>query len=455
MADTRIATVHAWQALDSRGDPTVGCEVVLRDGGHGSVIVPSGKSTGRHEAAELRDGGERFGGKGVTAAIKNVTGPLAAAVGGLDATDQHAVDHALRQTDGTSDLRRMGANAVLGISLAAALARADSLSLPLYEAVAEPGGPLLPMPMVNILSGGAHAAGALDIQDVLVVPVGATSFAQAIEWAWRVRKGTAEAARDRGHGTGLVADEGGLGLELGSNRRALELITEGMSRAGLRPRDDVGIALDVAAGQFAQGNRYLLRTEGRTLSADELIDELSRWRAMFPVVSVEDVLGEDDWAGWRRATRQLDGIQVLGDDLFATDQRRLARGIDAGVGNAVLVKPNQVGTLSEALDVVRAARQAGYQTVLSARSGDAEDSWLADLSVGWRTGQIKVGSTMRAERTAKWNRLLQIESRLGAAARFASWGTASDRETGCGGPRRGMGVADGGPSAGPGPASRF
>jgi enolase len=342
---------------------------------------------------------------------------LARAVSGLDAADQRGVDAALRAVDGTPDLSRYGANAVLAISLATAVARASRV--PLYAV--DHHAPLLPMPMVNVLSGGAHAGGALDIQDVLVVPVGARSFREAIEWAWQVRRATAECAAAQGFPTALVADEGGLGPRLASNRAALELVAEGIERSGLTAGAEVALAVDVAATTFADGNRYDLRAEGRRVTAAELVSELAEWVRDFPIVSLEDVLAEDDWAGWRDATERLGGVQLLGDDLFATNAARLREGIEAGVANAILVKPNQVGTLTDAYDVVIAARQAGYNTVLSARSGDTEDSWLADLAVAWRTGQIKVGSTTRSERTAKWNRLLKIEADLAPTAPFTSW----------------------------------
>lgn len=280
--------------------------------------------------------------------------------------------------------------------------------------------------MVNVISGGAHAGGALDIQDVLVVPVGARSFREAIEWAWQVRRATAECASAQGLPTALVADEGGLGPHLATNRAALELVVEGIERSGLRAGTEVALAVDVAATTFADRNGYDLRSEGRRVTAAELVSELAEWVRDFPIVSLEDVLAEDDWGGWRDATSRLDSIQLLGDDLFATNAARLRQGIEAGVANAILVKPNQVGTLTDAYDVVTAARQAGYNTVLSARSGDTEDSWLADLAVAWRTGQIKVGSTTRSERTAKWNRLLKIEADLGPAAPFASWPSSPD-----------------------------
>lgn len=418
MADLHIATVQAWEALDSRGQPTVACEVVLRGGARGAATMPSGASTGRHEAHELRDGDARYGGRGVRRAVDNVNRALARAVTGLDSTDQRQVDAALRAADGTPDLHRLGANAVLSVSVAAAIASAAATGRPLYAAVGD--DPLLPMPMVNILSGGAHAGGVLDIQDVLVVPVGATSFAQSLEWAWRVRTCTAAVARDRGLPTSLVADEGGLGLALPGNRAALELVVAGMDRAELRAGPDVAVAVDIAASQFYDDGRYRLATDNRTLDPDELVEELAQWCRDFPIVSLEDVLSEDDWAGWQRATSVLGAVQLLGDDLFVTNIDRLDRGMADGIANAVLVKPNQIGTLTDAHDMVDAARRAGYRTVLSARSGETEDSWLADLAVGWRTGQIKVGSTTRAERTAKWNRLLRIEADLGPD-RFARW----------------------------------
>ncbi|WP_138734400.1 phosphopyruvate hydratase [Modestobacter excelsi] len=421
MSDTTIASLFAWEALDSRGKPTVGCEVRLDGGATGRATVPSGASTGRHEARELRDGEARHGGNGVRRAVANVTGQLADAVRGLDATDQTGLDRTMRHLDGTSDLGRLGANAVLAVSVAASIAAAAARALPLYEAVADDGAaPLLPLPMVNIISGGAHSGRSIDVQDFLAVPVGASSFTEAIDWAGRVRAGAAEELAHRGLPVALVADEGGLGPLLPTNRSALDVVVAGITRAGLRPGEDVGIAVDVAATQFLRADgRYVLAAEDRELTSEELVDELADWCAAYPIVSLEDALGEDDWAGWRTATQRLQGRQLLGDDLFVTNPDRLQRGIDEGVGNAVLVKPNQIGTLDTARSVVRTAHAAGYATVLSARSGETEDDWLADLAVGWRTGQIKVGSTMRSERTAKWNRLLRLDAELGRRAEYA------------------------------------
>lgn len=377
------------------------------------AMVPSGASTGAHEALELRDGGDRYAGRGVRRAVANVAGPLAAAVRGLDACDQQALDAALRAADGTADLSRLGANAVLSVSLAAAVATASATGVPLYGAGAGPGGELLvPMPMVNVISGGAHAARGIDVQDLLVVPLGAHGFAEAIEWAVRVRAATALVLGEHGLPSALAADEGGLGPVLPSNRQALELLSAGIERAGLRLGDDAAIAMDLAANDFydAAKQRYVLRSEGRVLGAQEWVQEVASWVADFAIVSLEDVMAEDDWDGWSYATTKLAGCQLVGDDVFVTDVQRLERAIAAGVANAVLVKPNQVGTVSDAAAVVGRARSAGYATVLSARSGDTEESWLADLAVAWRTGQIKVGSTTRSERTAKWNRLLRIEA---------------------------------------------
>ena len=417
MSATRIVAVRAFEALDSRGRPTVAVRVELGAGASGLALAPSGASTGLGEAVELRDGGVRYDGFGVRRAVENAKGPLASAVIGLDGADQQDVDAALRAADGSEGLARLGANAVVAISAATAIATARALGIPLYRLLGGDEAPLLPLPMVNIISGGAHAAGGIDVQDLLCIPVGARSFAEAIEWAGRVRAATARCAVEDGLGSSLVADEGGLGPPLASTAAALELLARGIERSGLRPADDVAIAIDVAATQLTRPEGgYRLRNEGRELGADELIELIAGWRAAYPIVSIEDPLADHDWEGWKVATDRLGTTtQMLGDDLLVTDPLRLARAIEEGVANAVLVKPNQVGTLSEAAEVVRAAHRAGYATVVSARSGDTEDAWLADLAVGWRAGQIKVGSTMRSERTAKWNRLLEIEALDGRA----------------------------------------
>jgi enolase len=405
-----IERLLAWEALDSRGRPTVACAIVVEGGGEGQAIVPSGASTGTHEAHERRDGGSRYAGAGVRDAVAALNGEIAALLRSRDASDQQAVDDALRALDGTPSLERLGANAVLAASVACALASASARRLPLWRAIHPDGPPLLPLPMVNVLSGGAHAGELVDLQDVLVVPVGASSFGEAIEWAGRVRAATAAVLHERGHRVALVADEGGLAADLASNREALELVSAGIDRSGLAAGEEVAIAVDVAATQLQHGDRYRFACEGRELTAAALVDELQGWCEAFPVVSIEDPVGEDDVGGWRLASERLGGIQLLGDDLFVTSPARVLEGISAGTANAVLVKPNQVGTLSEARCVIELARAAGYATVLSARSGETEDAWLADLAVGWRSGQLKVGSTTRSERTAKWNRLLRLEA---------------------------------------------
>jgi enolase len=413
-----IVDVDAWEVLDSRGRPTVAASVRVAGGGTGSAAVPSGASVGTHEAHELRDGGDRYAGRGVLGAVENVRTSLAEAVKGRDATDQAAVDRALRDADGTRNLEHLGANAVLAVSLATALAAADQQRVPLYRYLA--GDRLtIPLPMINIVSGGAHAGGAVDIQDVLVVPVAAESFADALETVVRVRAATVAVAEAEGHRASLVADEGGIGVQLGSNRAALELVIRGIERAGLTPGGDVALAIDVAATQFFRDGRYVLAAEDRSLDPADWVAELAEWVRDLPIVSIEDPSADDDWEAWAIASKELGAIQLLGDDLFVTSRERLQRGIDEGVANAILVKPNQNGTLTGASEVVRQAHDAGYATVLSARSGETEDSWLADLAVGWATGQIKVGSTTRSERTAKWNRLLRIARELGTEATYA------------------------------------
>jgi enolase len=382
--------------------------------------VPSGASTGGHEAVERRDGGERYGGQGVLGAVASANGELRDRIMGLDATDQQAVDAALESADPQADLGTVGANAVLALSLATLVAAADSTARPLWQQLDDSPEPLIPMPMVNIVSGGAHARGLLDIQDVLVVPEGATSFAQAIEWVARVRQATADLLDERGGSSALVADEGGLAGSLGSNEAGLALVTDGIARSGLRPGTDVSLALDLAANQLWTGERYALRVEQRELTAHDWLGVVAGWCEKFPISSIEDALFEDDWAGWAGASTSIGvGRQLLGDDLFATNDARVERGVAGGVANAVLVKPNQAGSVSRAAAVVSRAQAAGYGTVVSARSGDTEDTWLADLAIGWRARQIKVGSTMRSERTAKWNRVLEIESRAAGRSVFA------------------------------------
>jgi enolase len=420
MTLSTIRNVYAWEALDSRGKPTVAAVVELADGARGRAVVPSGASTGGHEAFERRDGGDRYGGQGVLGAVASANGELRDRIIGLDATDQQAVDAALESADPRADLGTIGANAVLALSLATLVAAADSTARPLWQQLDSSPEPLIPMPMVNIVSGGAHARGLLDIQDVLVVPEGAESFAQAMEWVARVRQAAAALLDERGGSSALVADEGGLAGSLGSNEAGLALVTDGIARSGLRPGIDVSLALDLAANQLWTGEHYALRVERRELTVDNWLGVIAGWCEKFPICSIEDALFEDDWSGWSIASTSIGvGRQLLGDDLFATNDARVERGVAEGVANAVLIKPNQAGSVSRAAAVVRRAQAAGYGTVVSARSGDTEDTWLADLAIGWRARQIKVGSTMRSERTAKWNRVLEIESRAAGRSVFA------------------------------------
>ncbi|MDQ0893984.1 phosphopyruvate hydratase [Agromyces ramosus] len=409
---TTIAELISWEALDSRGRPTVAVRVVLSGGVSANACVPSGASTGSHEALELRDGGGRYGGRGVRTAVNNVRVALADAVVGLDVADRDAVDLALRAADTSPGFAKLGANAILAVSVASARAAAAAAGTSLARHIRGDGPLPIPMPMVNILSGGAHAGGLIDIQDLLVIPTASSSFAEAIEWAAAVREATADLARHCAFREAvLVADEGGLGLALDSNREALELLVDGIVHAGFTPGEDVHIALDVAATEFYRDGAYDLATEGRRLGSAELVDEVRAWCSDFPVVSVEDVVAEDDWDGWIRATEALGAsVDLVGDDLFVTDVDRLKRGIETGAANSVLVKVNQNGTLMGAREVLRLAHDNGYRTVVSARSGETEDAWLVDLAVGWGAGQIKVGSTHRSERVAKWNRLLELEA---------------------------------------------
>jgi len=405
-----IAQVHAWEALDSRGRPTVACRVGLDNAGIARVVVPSGASTGSHEATEKRDGELRYAGHGVTQAVESVNTVIAPALIGQDARDQAAIDALLERLDGSEDLHNLGSNAVLSASLATAIAVADGQRLPLWMTLAGDTTPLIPLPMVNIVSGGAHAGRSIDIQDVLAVPVGAHSFSQAMEWVDRVRRACADLMQDAGWPAALVADEGGLSGHFPTNEAALELVTRGIEAAKLSPGQDVSLAVDVAANQITRDSAIHLNSENLILEPEEWLRRIESWTRRYPVVSWEDIFDEDAWEAWEAASRALTSVQLLGDDLFATQESRLVQGISRGVANAVLVKVNQAGTLTRARQVLRRAQANGYATVVSARSGDSEDSWLADLAVGWNAGQIKVGSTMRSERTAKWNRLLEIES---------------------------------------------
>jgi enolase len=414
----KIDMVHGREIFDSRGRPTVEAELRLSDGTIALASVPSGASTGRHEAVELRDGDpSRFRGRGVLRAVASVNGEIADALRGHDA-DLRAVDRLLVELDGTPDKSRLGANAILSVSLACARAEAALAGVPLWRHLGSE--PLLPLPMVNILSGGLHAGRQLDFQDFLVIPVGAATYREALRIVVAVYEATADDLRERGL-TVLKADEGGFGPPLESHAAALELLDIAVARAGLRPGDDVAYALDVAATHFHNPDgTYELASESRTCTPAELADLVAELADRHPILSVEDALAEDDWDGWVAFTARLGGrLQILGDDLFTTNLERLERGIDLGAANAVLVKMNQIGTISETLAVVERAKQAGYRTVVSARSGETEDTALADLAVGTAAGQIKVGSVAQSERLAKYNQLLRIEEALGADAPYA------------------------------------
>jgi len=411
----RIRSIHAIQVLDSRGNPTISAEVELENGTIAEASVPSGASTGSHEAVELRDGDpRRFGGKGVLKAIENVNSVLAPALLGMAADAQVAIDRRMIEVDGSAAKSRLGANAILAVSCAVARAAAAARRIPLWRHLAGDRVPLLPVPMVNILSGGHHAGFGIEFQDFLIVPRGFAMFAEALEAAVAVHRAARAVLDERGLAVTGVADEGGWGPRLRSNEQALEILTAAVERAGFTPGDRVAIAIDVAATHFYRNGRYGLRNEGRNLRSEEMVGLLEGWIAGYPVVSVEDGLAEDDWEGWRRLTAAVgDRVQLIGDDLFATNLARLERGIASGAANAVLVKMNQIGTLTETFEVIDRAREAGYRAVISARAGETEDAFLADLAVASGAGQIKVGSVRTSERLAKYNRLLKIERELG------------------------------------------
>jgi enolase len=415
-----ITGVYAREILDSRGNPTVEVEVQLESGAWGRAAVPSGASTGKREAVELRDGdAQRYGGKGVQQAVRNVEETISPEIDGMEASEQAALDQALLELDGTPNKSALGANAILAVSLAVARAAADDAGLPLYAYLGGVGGRLLPVPLVNVINGGAHADNGIDFQEFMLVPAGADSFGNAIRMAVEVFHALKEALKEKKLGTGL-GDEGGFAPALGSNTAALDFLMQAIDRAGYRPGDDIALALDVAASEFAQDHgRYRLRREGVTLDSEELVSRYEAIVDRYPIVSIEDGLGEDDWAGWAMLTRRLGGrVQLVGDDLFVTNPAVIQQGIQKGLANAVLVKVNQVGTLTETLEAVELAKRAGYGTVISHRSGETEDTFVADLAVAVNAGQIKTGSVARSERTAKYNQLLRIEEELGHAA---SW----------------------------------
>ncbi len=414
-----IAELRGREILDSRGNPTVEAEVVLESGARGRAAVPSGASTGEHEAVELRDGEEdRYLGKGVRRAVGHLGGEIRDAVRGLDVRDQAALDRTLIELDGTPNKSRLGANALLAVSLAAARAAASDLGVPLWRHLGGSEARTLPVPMMNILNGGAHASNDVDVQEFMVVPVGFDTFAEALRAGVEIFHALKGVLSGRGLGT-EVGDEGGFAPSLGSNAEAVELVLEAVERAGYRPGDDVVLALDAAASEFHADGEYLLASEGRRLDAAAMVGFWEEWLERYPIRSIEDGLDEDDWEGWRRLTGRVGGeVQLVGDDLFVTSTERLERGIREGVANAILIKVNQIGTLTETLDAVRTAREAGYGAVISHRSGETEDTFIADLAVATGTGQIKTGSASRSDRVAKYNQLLRIEEALGADARY-------------------------------------
>jgi enolase len=428
MSDDTIQKVHAREVLDSRGQPTVEVEVHCRGGAWGRAVVPSGASTGTHEARELRDAAEkRHAGKGVRQAVHNVRSMIGPRIVGRPASEQEKIDRLMIELDGSPDKSSLGANAILGVSLACAHAAAAARRLPLWQYLDRDGRATMPLPMVNLISGGLHAGGNLDFQDFLLLPTGARSYSEALEMTCDVYRSLSRVLRKHGFEGVLVGDEGGFGPRLSSNEQAVEMILQAIREAGLQPGRDAGLALDVAATHFFEpdesaGGVYRLKAEaGRGLTADEMIDRCARWVDSYPLFSIEDALVEHDFLGWATLTRRLEHrAQLIGDDLFCTNAARLREGIGLGAANAVLVKVNQIGTLTEADEVVRLARAAGYRAVISARSGETEDTTLADLAVAWGTGQIKIGSVARSERLAKYNQLLRIEEDLGAD-RFWRW----------------------------------
>ncbi len=418
--DTVIQDIVAREILDSRGNPTVEVMVTLLAGAVGVAAVPSGASTGAHEAVELRDGDKsRYGGKGVLKAIQNVNETINDAITGLDALDQVALDQALLDLDGTLNKANLGANAILGASLAVAKASAAALDLPLYRYLGGVSAATLPVPMMNILNGGKHAENSTDLQEFLVLPTGATSMAEAVRMGAEVYQALKKVLHDRKLNTN-VGDEGGFAPSLGSNREALELILRAIEAAGYKPGTDIHMAMDSAASEFYQDGKYVLAREGRMLTASELIGLYEQWVGEYPIISIEDGLAEDDWEGFAELTRRLGGkIQIMGDDLFVTNVLRLSRGIREGVCNSILVKLNQIGTLTETLAAIEMAKRARYTAVVSHRSGETEDTTIADLVVAANAGQIKTGAPARSERVAKYNRLMAIEQELGRAARYA------------------------------------
>ena len=415
-----IEGIFARQILDSRGNPTVEVEVVLDDGSHGRAAVPSGASTGKFEAVELRDGGEAYGGKGVTKAVQAVIDEIQPELLGYDADDQRMIDQDMMDLDRTPDKSRLGANAIVGVSLAVARAAADSAALPLFRYLGGPNAHVLPVPCMNILNGGAHADSNVDIQEFMIAPVGASTFTEAVRWGAETYHALKSVLKQHGLNTG-VGDEGGFAPDLEHNRAALDLIVEAIGKAGLTPGRDVALAIDAAASNFLVGETYAFEGGGKTSA--EMISIYKQWLESYPLVSLEDPLAEEDWKGWRELTAQLgDRVQIVGDDIFVTNPERIRKGIDLKVANSLLVKVNQIGTLTETFSAVDLAHRNGYTTMMSHRSGETEDTTIADLAVALNCGQIKTGAPCRSERVAKYNQLLRIEEQLSDGAAYAGRG---------------------------------
>ena len=415
---SEIERVHGRQILDSRGNPTVEVDVLLKSGASGRALVPSGASTGEFEAVELRDGGDAWGGKGVSKAVANVNGELAEAVRGIDPADQHGLDRALSDCDWTPNKGRLGANAILGVSLAGAKAAAAETGLPLWRYLGGEAAHVLPVPMMNVLNGGAHADNKVDFQEFMVVPVSAATYSDGLRMGAEVFHALKRTLHDRGLST-AVGDEGGFAPDLDSNEAALQALIEGIEAAGYRPGEDLAIALDPATSEIYSDGAYVLEYEGRSLSAAEMAAYWAEMASRYPILSIEDGMDEEDWDGWKALTDEIgERVQLVGDDLFVTNTERLRRGIDSGVANSILVKVNQIGTLTETLDAVRTAQGAGYTAVMSHRSGETEDTTIADLAVATGCGQIKTGAPSRSDRVAKYNQLLRIEEALGADASY-------------------------------------
>ena len=417
---TEIIDVRAREILDSRGNPTVEADVTLACGAMGRAAVPSGASTGKREALELRDKRrKRYGGKGVLTAVKNVNDIITGAILGMDAADQVTLDRAMLALDGTANKSKLGANAILAVSMAAARAAAEAFGLPLFRYLGGVNARYLPLPMMNIVNGGAHAANNLDIQEFMIVPVGAKSILQAIQMGAETFHSLKKILKAEGLNT-AVGDEGGFAPDLGSNEDAIKYIISAIKAAGYKPGQDIGLAMDAAASEFYSRGKYVLSSENRKMNADEMIDYYADLIDKYPILSIEDGLAEQDWDGWEKMTDRLEStIQIVGDDIFVTNPKILAKGIERGIANSILIKLNQIGTVTETLDAIEMARQAGYTTVISHRSGETEDAFISDLVVGVNGGQIKTGSMSRSDRVAKYNQLIRIEEELGLAAVFA------------------------------------